>query len=105
MNPYYLCHMFFRKYINNKYFYTGLAFVIWMVFFDQESFTDQLRLSQSLGNLDKQKEFYLEEIDKNNHAIDVLTNDTAQLETFAREKYYMKKDNEEVFVIINEEKE
>lgn len=97
--------MFFKKYLHNKYFYVGFAFLIWMIFFDQESFQDQMRLNRSLRNLEKQKEFYLNEIDYNNRSIDILTNDTAQLETFAREKYYMKKDNEEVFVIIRDKQE
>lgn len=95
--------MFFRKYILNKYFITGLAFLVWMVFFDQESFIDQFRLSRTLGNLENQKTYYLEEIEKTKGAINVLENDTAHLEKYAREKYYMKKDNEDVFVIIEEE--
>ena len=94
---------FFRKYILNKYFITGIAFLVWMVFFDQESFMDQIRLSRTLKNLESQKTYYQEEIEKNKGAINVLENDTAHLEKYAREKYYMKKDNEEVYVIIEEE--
>ena len=95
--------MFFRKYILNKYFITGLGFLVWMVFFDQESFIHQFRLSRTLHDLENQKEYYQEEIGKTRGAIHVLENDTVHLEKYAREKYYMKKDNEEVFVIIEEE--
>jgi cell division protein FtsB len=95
---------FIKKYINNKYFYTGLAFVVWMTFFDQESFIDRYRLNRTLEGLENQKAFYLDEINKNEAAIYILENDTSQLERFAREKYYMKKDNEDVFVIVREEK-
>jgi len=95
---------FIKKYINNKYFYTGLAFVVWMIFFDQESFIDRYRLNRTLERLENQKAFYLDEISKNEAAIYILENDTSQLERFAREKYYMKKDNEDVFVIVREEK-
>lgn len=101
----YLCIMSFKKFVHNKYFYTVLAFLVWMIFFDQESIGDQMRLSRSLKNLERQKSFYLEEIENNKHSIHVLTHDTAQLETFAREKYYMKKDDEEVFVIIRDQEE
>lgn len=94
---------FLKKYILNKYFITGIAFLIWMVFFDQESFIDQFRLSRALKNLESQKTYYEEEIEKNKGTINVLENDTAHLEKYAREKYYMKKDNEDVFVIIEEE--
>jgi len=73
-----------------------------MVFFDQESFIEQYRLSQTLRGLESQKEFYIEEIEKNEITIELLETDSSALEKFAREKYYMKKDNEEVFVIIDD---
>jgi len=95
--------MFFRKYINNRYFYTGLIFIVWMVFFDQENIVEQLNLSSNLNELENQKEFYLEEITTNTEAINVLENDTAHLEKYAREKYYMKKDGEDVYVLVAEE--
>jgi len=97
--------MFFRKYINNKYFYTGLIFVIWWVFFDQESLVVQYNLTKIKVGLEDQKEYYYEEIEKDREAINTLQNDTVLLEKYAREKYYMKKDNEDVFVIIREEEE
>ena len=96
--------VFFQKYINNKYFYTGLAFVIWLIFFDQESLIDQYHLTRTLENLDDQKTFYQDEIEHNEKTIYELENDSTKLEKFAREKYYMKKDNEEIFVIIDEDK-
>lgn len=79
-----------------------MAFLVWMVFFDQESFIEQFKLSRTLNNLGTQKNYYEDEIEKTRGAINVLENDTAHLEKYAREKYYMKKDNEEVFVIIEE---
>lgn len=95
--------MNWRKYILNKYFYTGFAFVLWMLFFDQENLIEQIRLSNTLSNLRDKKEFYEEEIAKNENSIKKLETDTAWLEKFAREKYFMKKDDEDVFVIINED--
>lgn len=97
--------MFFRKYINNKYFYTGLAFVIWWVFFDQERLIVQYNLAKVKLGLEEQKEYYIDEIKKDQEAINTLQTDTVQLEKYAREKYYMKKDNEDVFVIIRDEEE
>ena len=94
---------FVKKYILNKYFYTGLAFVVWMIFFDQENIVEQYRLNTTLSDLEQKKAYYLEEIAKNEEAINKLENDSTQLEKFAREKYFMKKDNEEIFVIIREE--
>lgn len=93
----------FMKIIFNKYFYTGLAFLVWISFFDRDNFIEQSRLSQALKGLRSKKEYYQREIVKNKQKINLLETDSAYLEKFAREKYYMKKDNEEVFVIISEE--
>ena len=95
--------MIFKKYFNNKYFYTGLAFVVWMIFFDQENFVEQYHLNRTLNDLESKKEFYQEEIASNEQKINLLETDAEYIEKFARENYYMKKENEDVFVIIREE--
>jgi len=95
--------MFFRKYINNKYFYTGLLFLIWWIFFDQESLIVQYDLARVKISLENQKEYYNKEIQENETAINTLQSDTLLLEKYAREKYFMKKDNEDVFVIVRDD--
>ncbi len=95
---------FFLKYINNRYFYTGLAFIIWMAFFDSDNFREQMRLSNKIDRLDQQKHFYRTEIQKNKSSLNALKYDTTQLEKYAREKYFMKKDNEDIYVVIREGK-
>ncbi len=95
--------MFFKKYINNKYFYTGLLFLIWWVFFDQESIIVQYDLVSVRASLEDQKEYYNKEIEKDKAAIVTLQNDTVFLEKYGREKYFMKKDNEDVFVIVRDD--
>ncbi len=97
--------MFFKKYINNKYFYTGLLFVVWWVYFDQESLIVQYNLAKIKIGLEDQKEYYIEEIKKDEAAINTLQNDTVLLEKYAREKYFMKKDNEDVYLIVHEKEE
>ncbi len=96
---------FFLKYINNRYFYTALAFVIWMAFFDNDSFREQMGLSNKINRLEQQKHFYQTEIQKNKSALNALKYDTTQLEKYAREKYFMKKDNEDVYVVIRKKAE
>ena len=93
---------FFKKYIHNRYFYTGLLFVIWISFFDRNSLVEQLRLSSTINDLNSRENFYREGLTKTNREISAFEKDTALLEKFAREKYYMKKDNEDVFVIVRE---
>ncbi len=96
---------FFLKYINNRYFYTGLAFVIWMAFFDNDNFREQMRLSNKIEQLHQQESFYKAEIQKNKSALNALKYDTTRLEKYAREKYFMKKDNEDVYVVIRKKPE
>jgi cell division protein DivIC len=90
------------KFFHNKYFYTLLAFVVWMVFFDTESIREQMKLSKTLEELQEHKTYLQNEIEKNNNAVYILENDTAALERFAREKYYMKRDSEDVYFILRE---
>lgn len=93
---------FFKKYINNKYFYTALAFVVWMFFFDSDNFREQIRLSQRINNLEKQKSYYSKEIEKNKSALKALQYDTTKLEDYARERYFMKKNNEDIYVVVRD---
>lgn len=93
---------FFKKYINNKYFYTALAFVVWMFFFDSDNFRKQIKLSHKIQDLQNQKAFYTKEIAKNKSALDALKFDTTKLEEFARETYFMKKANEDVYVVVRD---
>lgn len=74
-----------------------------MLFFDQENFIEQFHLNRTLNNLRDKKEFYESETAKNEKDIQKLETDTAWLEKFAREKYFMKKSDEDVFVIIRED--
>jgi cell division protein FtsB len=97
--------VFFVKYLNNKFFYTGLIFLVWMVFFDQENLIVQNDLRTTLDELKDQKKFYLEETEKNQQTIESLENDSTQLEKLAREKYYMKRHNEDVYVFVKEKEE
>lgn len=73
-----------------------------MVFFDTESIREQMKLSKTLNELQEHKAYLQSEIDKNNNAVYILENDTAALERFAREKYYMKRDSEDVYFILRE---
>jgi len=94
---------FFNKYIKNWYFLTGLLFVVWISFFDENSLVEQYRLSKKLDDLKTRQAFYNKEIGKTLEEIKGFETDTAILEKFAREKYFMKKDNEDVYVIVRED--
>ena len=88
--------------LRNKYFYTLVFFMVWMLFFDQNRVSNQYKLQKNLSNLEAQKQFYLSEIENQTNIIEALERDTVLLEKYAREKYLMKRDNEVVYVIVKE---
>lgn len=86
--------------LKNKYVITILLFTTWMLFIDQYDVISQIKMKRKLKKLYAEKEFYLQKIEeiKADHA--KLFTDEASLEKFAREKYLMKRDNEEIFLIV-----
>lgn len=93
-----------RKWFLNKYLITFVAFMVWMTFFDRNNFIYQQENLAQLKAMEQEKEYYLNQIKENEEALQELLTNQVTLEKFAREKYLMKKDNEEIFVIIKEEK-
>lgn len=90
--------------LHNKYFYAGLAFFVWIFFFDRNNLVSRYKTMRELQNVKQQREFYMQEIKNDKKATEDLLSDTASLEKFAREKYLMKKDNEDIFLIIDKER-
>ena len=75
-----------------------LFFVIWMLFLDNYSYFDHRVLNNEIEELEDNKEYYNEEIKKDKEQIKQLKNPT-QIEKYAREKYFMKKDSEDIYII------
>lgn len=90
------------KWLKNKYTYVTFAFILYLLFFDQHNLISQYKLRAELNELEQSKEWYLEQIEQTRSDLDELLTDDEQLEKFAREKYLMKKDGEEIFVIVHE---
>ncbi|MGI9546765.1 MAG: FtsB family cell division protein [Flavobacteriaceae bacterium] len=88
--------------LTNIYVLVLTVFVIWMTFFDTNSLLIHLELRREIKKLEKQKEFLQEEIDKDKKVIDRLS-DPEELEKFAREQYYLKKKDEEIYIIEYED--
>jgi cell division protein FtsB len=90
--------------LKNKYVITGILFLIWLLFFDRNDLVSQYKSRNELRKLEEEKKFFIEEIKKDNENLTDLKTNPKTLEKFAREKYLMKKDNEEIFVIVEEKK-
>lgn len=90
-------------YLKNKYIITIIAFIIWMLFFDHNDFIYQYKLGSELSDLKEEKSFYLEKIEEIKDINEEVFADKESLEKFAREKYLMKKDNEDIFLIVRKD--
>lgn len=79
-----------------------IFFIVWMIFFDTNSFFIHRELDQDIKGLEENKEFYKQEIDKDKAFIEKMK-DSTEMEKFAREKYYLKKENEDIYIIEHED--
>ncbi|MFK5972296.1 MAG: septum formation initiator family protein [Flavobacteriaceae bacterium] len=88
--------------ITNMYILVLTFFVIWMGIFDTNSLLIHLELKKEIKNLEKQQQYLRKEITKDKIIIEKLS-DERGLEKFAREEYYLKKKNEEIYLIEYED--
>ncbi|GAB4329895.1 MAG: hypothetical protein Kow00127_22250 [Bacteroidales bacterium] len=86
----------------NKYFITLVIFAIWMLFFDSNSLWHQYRAITTLNNLRSEKEYYQQAIEEDSAIIREILIDEEALERYGREHYLMKRDNEDIFLIIKD---
>lgn len=80
-----------------------LFFLIWMLFADEYNWIRIRKDHQKLNKLKDNREYLQQKIKEDRQQLKILQNDTQQLEKFAREEYLLKKDDEDVFIIIEEE--
>ena len=93
------------KPLRNKYFILFLLFILWVVFIDDYNLINQSKIKNTVDDLKIQKEFYISEIKSDSTELYKLQNDPAEQERFAREKFLMKKENEDIFIIREKENE
>ena len=84
--------------MTNIYVAITIIFLIWMIFFDVNSFLSHYQLNSEINELKEQKKNLEIEIEKDKNLIEYLK-DMDNYEAFAREKYYMKKKDEEIYII------
>jgi cell division protein FtsB len=86
----------------NKYLLTVISLSVWVIFFDKNDLRTQVELRKDVKQLQEERNYYAHEIAEITSDIRELTSNPKTLEKLAREKYYMKRDNEEIFVIVEE---
>ena len=92
----------FLKPLKNVFILILFVFIVWMLFFDANSYLIHHELNSNIDALETEKEYYRKEIEKDKKAIKKLSTEEG-LEKFAREEYYMKRDSEEIFIIEYED--
>lgn len=92
----------FLKNLTNKYVIVSLFFLLWMAFLDNYSLINHHELDTQINDLEDNKNYYQNEIQKDKKNIKKLQN-PLEIEHYAREKYYMKRDSEDIYIIDIEE--
>ncbi len=87
------------KVITNKYFIASVFFIVWMLFIDQRDYFQQKERRDELYKLEQKKAYYQQEINKTRKELGDLQHSPAALEKYARERYLMKKEGEDFFII------
>lgn len=101
---------FIRAYINrippllrNRYMLTVLVFLVWIMLFDNNNLVNRYRYMKNLRQLENDREYYMERIEEDRRKLNELKTSDENLEKFAREEYFMKKDNEDIYIIIDKD--
>ncbi len=87
----------FFKFLTNRYIFILIIFLVWMFFFDENTHLNR-EFNKEIKELKTTITFYKKEIEKDKNIIKQLQ-DSLQLERFARERYLMKKKNEDVYIV------
>ena len=92
--------------LRNKYILSLVVFAVWMVFFDdRDVITTHFRYKKELTDLKNSKDYYQKQIEATREELGKLQSDPALLEKYARERYRMKRDNEDLYIIAEEQPE
>ena len=92
----------FRKILSifiNRYFLVLVGFIVWMLFFDERDYFQQKASAEELNKLEAKRKYLKDEINNTNTQLNNFQNDPAAIEKYARERYLLKRDGEEVYIL------
>ena len=92
------------SFLKNKFILTTIGFTVWILFFDRNDLVNQIKRRNDLNSLKSTRSYYTQEIEKERKISEELQSDPTTIEKYAREKYMMKRDNEDLFIIQPAEK-
>ncbi|MFK5889782.1 MAG: septum formation initiator family protein [Flavobacteriaceae bacterium] len=88
----------FVNILSNKYVLILIVFIVWMLFFDENSYLTHRDLNKEINKLEKSINYYSKEIARDKKIINQLR-DSNKLEKYGRETYFFKRDSEDVYII------
>lgn len=91
------------RFLKNKYVLTTIIFFFWLLLFDQNNLLERRKLNREYKQLLQEQEYYQQKIKEDRKRINELKTNDENLEKFAREQYLMKRDNEDIFIIVEDE--
>ena len=86
--------------LKNKYLLTGVAFLLLMLFLDRNNLISQYKMRKELNGLRKELQFYRDQARMDSIELSRLLGDSLELEKLGREKYMMKRDSEDIYIIV-----
>lgn len=87
--------------VTNKYLAAAVIFAVIIFFTDHNNLFEQVQRQGELNDLVSKKVYYQQEIENTRRELSDLSNNAAAIEKYAREKFLMKRDNEDVFVVVD----
>lgn len=88
----------FLKWATNRFILATLFFIVWLLFFDTYAYYDHLTIDKEIHKLEDNSNYYKTEINSDDKNIKKLYR-SEEVERYAREKYYMKRENEDIYII------
>jgi cell division protein FtsB len=87
------------SFLRNKYILATLFFIVWMIFFDPKDWSLISARREKLKELERSEKHLSRQIAETHHELGLLKTSAATIEKYAREKYLMKKDNEDLYIV------
>src|ERR1044072_2894345 len=88
--------------MRNKYLLVVVALGVWLLFFDKNDLFSQWARRAEVKKLESDVRYYRDEINRNQTEMQELQSNPKTLETFAREHYLMHRDNEDIFILVED---
>jgi cell division protein FtsB len=87
------------SFLRNKYLLASAGFVVWMLFFDRNDLFTQLERKKDLRQIKASEQYFAQRITEDRKFSKDLQFNASAIEKYAREKYLMKRDNEDLFLV------